>query len=53
MGLNDTFLFVLVGCAICTVLAFFLGRDPAIEAAKAARKGGEVVEAQPVRILSE
>jgi MFS family permease len=37
MGLNDAFLFSLIGCALCTVLAFFLGRDPAIEAAKAAR----------------
>ncbi|MEO6893237.1 MAG: DHA2 family efflux MFS transporter permease subunit [Ktedonobacteraceae bacterium] len=44
MGLNDTFLFVLIGCAICTALAFFLGRDPAIEAAKVARKGGETVD---------
>ena len=53
MGLNDTFLFVLIGCAICTVLAFFLGRDPAIEEAKAARKRGEVVEEGPVVVMSE
>ena len=53
MGLNDTFLFVLIGCAICTVLAFFLGRDPAIEEAKAARKRGEAVEEGPVAVLSE
>lgn len=53
MGLNDTFLFVLVGCAICTVLAFFIGRDPAIEAAKAAKKRGETVETPPVPIMSE
>ena len=38
MGLNDTFLFALIGCALCTVLALFVGRDPAIEAAKQARK---------------
>ncbi len=50
MGLNDTFLFVLVGCAICAVLALFLGRDPAIEAAK---KRGEKVENIPVHALSE
>ncbi|HEY7357338.1 MAG TPA: DHA2 family efflux MFS transporter permease subunit, partial [Ktedonobacterales bacterium] len=43
-GLNDTFLLSLVGCAICTVLALFLGRDPALEAAKQARKRGEVAE---------
>src|SRR6266852_5418415 len=53
MGLNDTFLIVLIGCAVCTVLALFLGRDPAIEAAKAARKGGETVEKPPVPALSE
>ena len=53
MGLNDTFLFVLIGCAVCTVLAFFLGRDPAIEAAKAARKRGETLEKPPVPIMSE
>jgi DHA2 family multidrug resistance protein len=48
MGLNDTFLFVLIGCAICTGLALFLGRDPAIEAAKAARERGEPIPgAQP------
>ena len=54
MGLNDTFLFVLVGCAICAVLALFLGRDPAIEAAKAAKKRGETVEeTPPVTVMSE
>jgi EmrB/QacA subfamily drug resistance transporter len=53
MGLNDTFLFVLIGCAICTVLALFLGRDPAIEAAKAAKKRGEMVETPPVPVISE
>ena len=53
MGLNDTFLFVLVGCAICAVLALFLGRDPAIEAARAAEKRGEKVENIPVHALSE
>jgi EmrB/QacA subfamily drug resistance transporter len=53
MGLNDTFLFVLIGCAACTALAFFIGRDPAIEAAKAARKRGETVEQSPVPVMSE
>jgi EmrB/QacA subfamily drug resistance transporter len=53
MGLNDTFLFSLIGCIVCTVLAFFVGRDPAIEAAKAARKRGETVETPPVPVLSE
>jgi predicted MFS family arabinose efflux permease len=53
MGLNDTFLFVLFGCIICAVLALFLGRDPAIEAARAAKERGEAVEKPPVSVLSE
>lgn len=53
MGLNDTFLVVLIGCGVCTALAFFLGRDPAIEAAKAAKKRGETVEQPPVPVMSE
>ncbi len=53
MGLNDTFLVVLIGCGVCTALAFFLGRDPAIEAAKAAKKRGETVEKPPVPVMSE
>jgi hypothetical protein len=44
MGLNDTFLVVLIGCVVSTVLAFFIDRDPAIEAAKATQKRGETVE---------
>jgi hypothetical protein len=54
MGLNDTFMFSLIGCAICALLALFLGRDPALEAARQAKKRGEAVEAQPsVSGLSE
>ncbi len=48
-GLNDTFLLTLIGCAICTALALFVGRDPALEAARRARQRGELVEErQPV-----
>jgi EmrB/QacA subfamily drug resistance transporter len=46
MGMNDTFLFSLIGCAICAVLAIFVGRDPALAAAKAAKQRGETVEEQ-------
>jgi len=53
MGMNDTFLFCLIGCVACTVLAFFIGRDPAIEAAKKAKKLGEPVEKPPVPALSD
>jgi EmrB/QacA subfamily drug resistance transporter len=35
LGLNDTFLVITICCSICVILALFLGRDPAIEAAKA------------------
>ncbi len=44
LGMNDTFFFSLVGCAICAVLAIFIGRDPALVAAKAAKQHGETVE---------
>lgn len=50
MGMNDTFVFCLIGCVVCTVLAFFVGRDPAIEAAKKAKKSGEPVETSPVPV---
>jgi len=44
MGLNDTFLLVLIVCAASAVLALFVGRDPAIEAAKRAKERGETIE---------
>jgi hypothetical protein len=53
MGLNDTFLLVLIVCAVCAVLALFVGRDPAIEAAKRAKERGEIVETEKVPALSE
>jgi len=54
MGMNDTFLFSLIGCIVCVVLSLFIGRDPALEAARAAKSRGETVEQQqPVSILSE
>ena len=53
MGLNDTFLLILILCAVCAVLALFVGRDPAIEAAKRARERGEPVEAEKVPVASE
>jgi len=40
-GLNDTFFVVMVSCAICIVLALFVGRDPAIQAARRANAAGE------------
>lgn len=54
MGMNDTFMLSLIGCVICTVLALFVGRDPALEAAKKARERGEEVEEKPkVPVMGE
>jgi EmrB/QacA subfamily drug resistance transporter len=53
MGLNDTFLVSLFGCVVCTALAFFVGRDPALEAAKQAKKRGETVTGPSVPVLSD
>ena len=53
LGMNDTYLFALIGCAICTVAALFVGRDPAIEAAKAAKKQGEIIETAPAPMLGD
>lgn len=46
MGMNDTFLFSLIGCAICALLALFVGRDPAIVAARATTIPPEAPEQQ-------
>ena len=47
LGLNDTFLVTTVLTGVCTVLALFVGRDPAIEAAKRAAARGEAVSGRP------
>ncbi len=44
MGMNDTFFLALIGCIVCAIATVFVGRDPALEAAKAAKKRGEAVE---------
>ncbi len=50
MGMNDTFLVVLIGCAACIVLALVVGRDPAVEAVKKATRRGETIEQRPAVI---
>lgn len=40
-ALNDVFLVALLGCAVSTVLALFLGRDPNLATAEHAKVGGE------------
>ena len=52
-GLNDTFLVIMIFCAICLVVALFLGRDPAIEAYKLAKARGEDVELEKQMVMSE
>jgi hypothetical protein len=50
LGLNDTFMFVMIACGACAILALFVGRDPAVQAAKEAKARGEDVaeREQPV-----
>ena len=49
----DTFLVVTISCALCAVLTMFVGRDPAIEAAKRAKASGEEAVAEHVAPLTE
>ncbi|HEX6554972.1 MAG TPA: DHA2 family efflux MFS transporter permease subunit [Ktedonobacteraceae bacterium] len=44
LGMNDTFFFALIACAVCAVATLFVGRDPALEEARAAKKRGETGE---------
>jgi EmrB/QacA subfamily drug resistance transporter len=53
LGMNDTFLLSLIGCIACTVLTIFVGRDPALEAAKKAKKRGETVEKEPAPLMGD
>jgi EmrB/QacA subfamily drug resistance transporter len=53
MGLNDTFVVVTIATAVCAVLAIFVGRDPAVEAAKRAAARGEAVPAERPAIVAE
>ena len=50
-GINIAFTVSMIGCAAAIVLALFLGKDPAIEAAKRATARGETApEARPAVI---
>src|SRR5258708_16426812 len=53
MGLNDTFLVVTISCALCAVQTIFVGRDPAIAAAKRAEASGEEAVVEHVSLLTE
>ena len=52
-GLNDTFTIVVIACGICAVLALFVGRDPAIQAAKRAEAAGEPIEAKQPTMIAD
>ncbi|HLW02469.1 MAG TPA: DHA2 family efflux MFS transporter permease subunit [Ktedonobacterales bacterium] len=52
-GFNSTFLLVVIVCGVAAVLALFVGRDPAIEAARRAKERGETVETPRVPVASE
>ena len=41
LGMNDTFFVALIACAVCAVATIFVGRDPALEEARAAKSRGE------------
>jgi EmrB/QacA subfamily drug resistance transporter len=41
LGMNDTFFFVLIACATCAFATIFVGRDPALQAAAAAKRLSE------------
>jgi uncharacterized membrane protein YdjX (TVP38/TMEM64 family) len=45
------FLVVLIGCVVCTMLAFLIGRNAAIKAAKATYKRGERRETSSVQAM--
>jgi hypothetical protein len=42
--MNDTLFLAFSGCAICAVGTLFVGRDPALQAANAAKRRGEKIE---------
>jgi hypothetical protein len=52
-GLNDTFTLVMIACAICAVLALFVGRDPAVQAARRATASGEAVEEKQPTLVAD
>src|SRR5215469_16287843 len=52
-GLNDTFTVVMIACALCAVLALFVGRDPAVQAARHAAAAGEAVEEKRPTLVAD
>ena len=52
-GLNATFTITVIACSVCVILSLFLGRDPAVQAAKEAARLGVPVAEQPRVVLGE
>jgi predicted MFS family arabinose efflux permease len=52
LGMNDAFFFALVACAVCAVATIFVGRDPALEEARAAKSRGETGEESPPMVVT-
>lgn len=52
-GINVAFVISMIGCAVSVVLALFLGRDPAVQAAKQAAARGETVVQERPAIMGE
>jgi hypothetical protein len=53
LGLNDTFLVVLIICVASIMLALIIGHDPAVRAYQEARARGEEVTPEPLSAMSE
>ncbi len=52
-GFNSTFLLVMIVCGVAAVVALFVGRDRAVEAARRAKERGEVVEEARVPVATD
>ncbi|HEX6800294.1 MAG TPA: DHA2 family efflux MFS transporter permease subunit [Ktedonobacterales bacterium] len=46
-GINVAFIVSMIGCAVAIVLALFIGKDPAVEAAKRAAASSEAAPQEP------
>lgn len=52
-GVNVAFVVSMIGCAVAIALALFLGKDPAVEAAKRAAARGEAAPQARPAVISE
>jgi EmrB/QacA subfamily drug resistance transporter len=52
LGLNDTFFISMIGCAVCALIAFFVGRDPNVEKLKEAAARGEQLQPRATAMIA-